>query len=150
MDWANNNGMALNTSKTKAMAIGTRQRLGDKSLNMKVGETPICYSTCEKLLGVYVDSNMTWTKHVDALLKKLNGKLNLIKRIRHFLPLEHRLILYNTLIKSSLEYCCTVWGSCSKEDLDRLLKFQKHAARVILNADYTAFHYSQSPQMVTD
>ena len=32
-----------------------------------------------------------------------------------------------------LDYCLTVWGSASKYQLDRLLKLQKRAARIILD-----------------
>ena len=137
LDWAKNNDMVLHDKKTKVMAIGTRQRLHNSSepLNVCFGSTKISNSECEKVLGVYIDSSLRWTEHIDYLIKKLNGKLNVIKRIRHFLPLEQRIILYNALIKPNLEYCCSVWGNCSVEDLNRLLKFQKLSGRLLLNAD---------------
>ena len=44
-------------------------------------------------------------------------------------------MLYNALIKSALEYCCTVWGNCSREQLTRLLAIQKLCARSSLDAN---------------
>ena len=32
-----------------------------------------------------------------------------------------------------LEYCCILWENCSESSKDKLIKFQKRAARVILN-----------------
>ena len=45
-------------------------------------------------------------------------------------------MLYNAIIKPILEYCCTVWGNCSKENLIRLLRIQKRCARLILDAKF--------------
>jgi hypothetical protein len=86
LDWANNNDMVLHDKKTKAMVIGTCQRLHNSSepLNVCFGSTKISTSDCEKVLGVYIDSSLRWTDHIGHLIKKLNGKLNIIKRIRHF------------------------------------------------------------------
>ena len=68
----------------------------------------------EKLLRIRIDKYLTWN------LQSLDsGKL-----------------LYNSLIKPILEYCCTVWGNRSKEQLDRLLRLKKPCARMILDANF--------------
>jgi hypothetical protein len=37
-------------------------------------------------------------------------------------------------IKATLiDYCCVVWGNCSNEGLNRILKLQKRTARLILD-----------------
>ena len=42
------------------------------------------------------------------------------------------------MIMQTMPYASTVWTSCSTENLQRVFKLQKHAARVILNADTKA------------
>jgi hypothetical protein len=34
-----------------------------------------------------------------------------------------------------IDYCCIVWGNCSNEGLNRILKLQKRTARLILDQD---------------
>jgi hypothetical protein len=34
-----------------------------------------------------------------------------------------------------IDYCCVVWGACSNEGLNRILKLQKRTARLILDQD---------------
>jgi hypothetical protein len=34
-----------------------------------------------------------------------------------------------------IDYCCVVWGNCSNEGLNCILKLQKRTARLILNQD---------------
>ena len=59
--------------------------------------------------------------------------LSSIIKIKQYLPLETRQLYYNAYILPVLDYCLTVWGSTSKYQLDRLLKLQKRAARIILD-----------------
>ena len=63
-------------------------------------------------------------------------KLFLLKRIRHFLPKDTRILFDNFYIKPYLEYCCSIWGNCSKENINIIVKLQKRAARLISDADF--------------
>ena len=49
--------------------------------------------------------------------------------------MRQRLLFYNSMIRSVLRYVSSIWTSCDKENLDRVLKLQKRAARVISDAD---------------
>ena len=89
----------------------------------------------EKLLGVVIDSNLSWNLHIDYLIKKLNSRICLLKRAKVYLTFACRKMLYNALIKPILEYCCTVWGNCTVGNLQRVLRLQKRCARLILDAD---------------
>ena len=52
----------------------------------------------------------------------------------NYLPLKRRLLYYNALIRPVFNYASVLWTNCDKESLGRVLKLQKRAARVILNA----------------
>ena len=57
------------------------------------------------------------------------------EKIRHYLPAKTRILYYNHYIKPHLQYCCTKWGQCNKTDIYSIIKLQKQAARLILDAD---------------
>ena len=61
----------------------------------------------------------------------------LIKRIRPFLPIQSRILFFNYYIKPYLEYCCSIWGSTSQENINIVVKLQKRAARLILDANFS-------------
>ena len=44
---------------------------------------------------------------------------------------------YNSYILPIMDYGCMIWGRCTKQNTFRILKLQKRAARIILNADIT-------------
>ena len=88
----------------------------------------------QKLLGVKIDKHLNWNNRIDYIITKLNSRVNLFKRARKYLNLSLRNLLYNALIKSIFEYCCSVWGNTKIDNLQRLLRIKKRCARVILNA----------------
>ena len=54
-----------------------------------------------------------------------------------FLDIPTRKLYFNAYILPHLDYCSTIWGNCSNELIDKITKFQKRAARVILDKDLT-------------
>ena len=49
--------------------------------------------------------------------------------------MRQKLLFFNTMIRTVLHYVSTIWTSCDKGNLGRVLKLQKRAARVICDAD---------------
>ena len=93
-----------------------------------------------KFLDCYSTTNFPGSKqHVDDLCKRLKSRLSLLRRINPFLTLERSFHFYNACIHSHLLYCSSACGNSSLTSLLRLLRVQKHAARVILNADFLVF-----------
>ena len=73
--WCRENGMILNIDKTKVMLIASRQKrtvLGDTIFNLQYNDIDIKMTTSDKVLGIYVDNNLTWNNHFNFLSKKLS------------------------------------------------------------------------------
>ena len=141
MNWSADNKMILNESKTKSMLV-TGKRLGKKmeqsTLQLHVNSTELKQVSSHKLLGVTIDSQLTFDQHIENLCTKLSQRIAVLQNIRHSLPLDQRKLYYNAMIKQTMLYASTVWTSCSAENLQRVFKLQKRSARVILNADTKA------------
>ena len=90
---------------------------------------------CVKLLGLRIEHELTFIPRVEKLSKKLSQRIGISKRIKYCLPLKHRLVFYNTIIRQVIDYVNVDWTRCDKHCLNRVLKLQKRAARVILDAD---------------
>ena len=41
-------------------------------------------------------------------------------------------------VEPHFRYCCSVWGSCGKTDLNELQKLQNRAARIVMSSRYDA------------
>ena len=136
-NWCDENQMFIYEKKTKCILIGTQQRLSRlecHKFTINVNNIPIDCVDNEKLLGVRIDNSLQYTKHVDDVCRSLASKLALLKRIKWYLPLQYRKLYFNAYILPSIDYCLSIWGNAPITHLNRILKFQKYAARVILDA----------------
>ena len=66
-------------------------------------------STCEKLLGVFFDSKLTFQSHIDNICKKAAHKLNAISRITPYMDFNKRKLVVNAFFSSQLNYCPLIW-----------------------------------------
>ena len=138
VNWCKRNKMTVNILKTKAMFLSSAQeqsQLQKNAPNIRIGDDQIQLSSKEKLLGVIVDISLNWSAQVEATLKKCSSLLYLLGRIKSFLNLSTRKLSFNAYLLPHLDYCGTIWGNCNNYLLDKLIKFQKRAARLILDKD---------------
>ena len=47
-----------------------------------------------------------------------------------------RKLFFDAYILPHLDYCCNVWGNCNVYLEDKIIRFQKRAARLILDKDF--------------
>ena len=79
-----------------------------KSLDLSVDGMQLTKVESERVLGVYIDSHLTWNEHIDTLRRKLLQRIAILARARIYIPTKHRLLLYNASIKplfTLLLYC---------------------------------------------
>ena len=141
--WSKQNKMHLNYDKTTCMLIGTRYRTqNSQQLNIYIDNNKIKSVNKQKLLGIYIDENLLWSYHIDYLCSNISSKISLLKQLSSYIPFEAQKMFYQGYILPLIDYGSITWGTTSKNNIERLLKLQKRAARIILNANYdTASSY---------
>ena len=137
--WCLSNKMVLSIEKTKTLFISSRQKTAQNKAHhdlgsIKISNTIIDEVDCTKLLGVNIDNTLSWSAQVAQVKKCTSYRLFLLRKIRKYLPFEIRMQFYNYYVKPLIEYCSSVWGICSKENQTKIIKIQKKAARLILEA----------------
>ena len=75
-----------------------------------INHMPIERVTCFKLLGVIIDSNLTWSYHINYISNKLIRICGVLSRLKHYVPELILKIIYNSLFLSHLNYGITAWG----------------------------------------
>ena len=85
-----------------------------------------------KFLGIFVDDELTWNKHVSNLINKLMINKNLLSLSRNLLNKSTLRSIYYAHIFSHLHYGISTWGSMiAKANCDNLYKLQKYCIRVV-------------------
>ena len=124
-------------TKTSCMLVGTKKRLSDsRALNIKIDDVTIKNVSKQKLLGVYIDENLTWSSHIDHLCSIVSSKISLLRQLPKYVPTNVQNLYYQGYILPYIDYGSVVWGGASSTNIERLTKLQKRAARIILHADY--------------
>ena len=120
------------------MLKGSRQRLTTTighSLTVQIKGHEIDRVPHTKSLGVYIDQNLSWSKHVNKTAKIISSGIGALKRLRPFICKETAILLYRALIEPYFDYCCPVWDGLNNELADKLQKLQNRAIRVITKSD---------------
>ena len=122
--------MFINCNKTKCMTVVTKQKLAfqNEELSLIINFEQLQHSAYEKLLGIKIDSNLNWKNQIDQICSKISSKFYLLSKIKKYLNLESRQLFNSDYILPLIDYCSVVWGDCSNEGLNRILKLQKRTA----------------------
>ena len=100
--------------------------------------TPLENVETYKLLGLTIDSNLTWKHHIDLIHKKLKYVYYTINKVKNCMPLKSKLLLYNALFESNMAFGIPIWGGVSKSKLKPIEITQKKTLRCIYNLPYNA------------
>lgn len=111
--WAIKNSLILNPAKSKMMFVGTKSQI-QKTLNvnpvLKINDIVIPIEYDARNLGLIIDSEMRYVKHVNEKIKNAFYKLKVLYNIRKYISEEVRLLLCDLLVLSPFNYCSSVYG----------------------------------------
>ena len=99
-------------------------------LQLSLNDCGIEQVRCFKLLGVVINDTLTWTDHINHVIKKVSGNVNLLRR--HLL-VPSQLTFLKSYILPHLNYCIIVLYSCSHKDPSRLQFLFNFACRLVLH-----------------
>ena len=87
-----------------------------------------------KLLGVYLTSDLKWTKHITHICSKASKRLYALRLLkRNGVQSRDLQKVYCSFVRPILEYACPVWHSSLSILLsDQIEHIQKRALRIIL------------------
>jgi len=86
-----------------------------------------------KLLGIYLDSKLTWHEHTEHVCMKLSRVIYLLRHLKLFVSDTDLRMVYFALFHSVLSYGLLLWGNAS--NVSHVLIAQKKALRILSGAD---------------
>ena len=138
--WVNVNGLFLNIKKTNYMIFTRKQNSMLESYEPKVGSIKIERKRVTRFLGVLIDEKLTWSQHIAAVKAKTSRYVGTLYKLKSKLPLKARLLSFNSLVQSHLNYCSLIWGTTNKSKIEQLFATQKRAIRAIMPG-YINYYY---------
>jgi hypothetical protein len=150
IEWFRANGMIVNPDKFQSFILNRRP--GDEqTYTLNFDNKTIQTSPEAILLGIEIDNNLNFNKHIHELTKRAAGQLNFLSRHQKFLNQNSKKVVIESFILANFNYCPLVWHFCTSESLKKLERIQERALRLLLNdyqSDYeTLLEKSNKPTL---
>ena len=123
--WLDINKLSLNIDKTNFIIFKSPQHSSSEIINIKIGNLPVKETCYVKFLGVLLYENLSWKYHLTELSKKLARTCGMFFKVRHFLPVDVLICLYNSLFSPFLQYGILVWGLTYETYINPVFLLQK-------------------------
>ena len=123
IEWSQTWHMKFKINKCSHIQIGAPI----PGITLNLGDAEIPQTDSIKYLGVYIDRDLTWEKHITYVSKKANGTLFLLQRGLAQAPTKMKLLAYKTIVRPVLEYASQVWSPHLKSQSENLQKIQRRA-----------------------
>ena len=132
-DWFYNNSMKANANKCHFLLSG------NINVSLNVNNEVINSSDSEILLGVLINNNLDFDKHVGNLCLKASQKLHALTRISSYMQLNQRKLIINAFITSQFGYCPLIWMFHSRKLNIRINRIHEKALRVVYKDSSSTF-----------
>ncbi len=90
-----------------------------------------------KLLGVYIDSWLTFSKQISFICQKAGQQTGAIMRLSTIIGMEVKLSIYRAFIISNFNCCPVVWMLCGQGNVKEMEHIQLKALCFVFN-DFTS------------
>ena len=125
--WTTKWQLRLNPSKCGAFLISNKRK--PLTFTYMINGLAISWNSIMKYLGVYIQSNLSWSHHCRAVSAKAKQSLNYLHHSLWGATTATKSVAYKVLVRPLLEYACQVWSPHTAHDIGLLEAVQRHAAK---------------------
>ena len=103
---------------------------------IKIMEFTIKRVSNTKYLGMIIDENLSWNKHVEMLCSKLSRNFYLFYSLRNILNDDLKRQLYFSMVYSHIKYGIELYGTCSNSLLSKVQTIQNKLLKTLYHLPY--------------
>ena len=135
MEWLSYNGMKLNSKKCHLLVCGHKF----EGMICKIENTMVIETHLVKLLGITIESELTFNKHMAIVCKKASQKLNALSRLCGLISFDKRKLLMNAFFNSQFSYSPLVWMFHNRQINTKINNLHFRALRIIYLDETSSF-----------
>ncbi len=102
--WLKVNKLSLNVNKSKYMIFHTNRKQVNP-LHLLIDNTTIERALQLNFLGLTLDENLNLKGYIDQISNKISKSIGILNKLKHFIAIKIKILIYNSLILSYLNYC---------------------------------------------
>ena len=138
-EWADSNHMEFNERKFEKMSHGVTDGVVAGIYKTKSGEE-IHENKTVKDLGLLTSKDVSFTEHIDDLVQASKIKAGMLLRTFETREVCPMLKMFNSFIRSKLEYCSMIWNPHKKEEIDKIERIQRNFTSKIKGLEQMDYH----------
>ena len=92
------------------------------------------------LLGITIDSNLTFENHINNICKKASQKLNALARVAPYMNMQQSRIIMKSFVTSQFGYCPLIWMFHSRLFNTKINSIHERALRITYEDHISTFH----------
>ena len=151
IEWSNLNNMKLNNQKFELLCHSLGSKNPDQNKRKKLfQELPfnseffsynisniinLYPSSHVKDLGVFVQSNLCWDIHIKNITTTARQVCAWILSVFYTRDQQTLLVLFNSLVRTKLEYCNVIWNPSLIKDIEKIESIQRSYTNKIFGMD---------------
>ena len=132
-EWLNDNYMKVNTGKSHLLVSGNVRS------KAKIDNNYIESEKEQVLLGITIDSNLTFENHINNICKKASQKLNALVRVASYMNMQRRIIIMKSFVRSPFGYCPLIWMFHSRRLNNKINSIHERALRITYQDHISTF-----------
>ena len=126
--------LKINITKTACFLFSTkhqRNQIPKEEMSITIRNSKVPFSDSAKNLGLFLDSTMSFKKHITSLYTSIHWKLTYINKCRRDLSFQAKKLLVENCALVKLNYCRELWGQMSRGKIDQIHKLNSFGAKII-------------------
>ena len=90
----------------------------------RIGRDEISFAEDIKLLGVTLDKDLNFDKHMADIARKVGNQIRVLQRHKKLIDTGAKISVYYSYLLPHLDYCSTVWYHCGRRNSNKLEKLK--------------------------
>ena len=108
--------------------------------DVSISAASIKTSTKKTLLGILIDSELSFNQYISSICSKAGQKLHALRRIATFMSFNKRRTLMKTLIESQFNHCPLIWMFHSRAMNNKINRIHEKALKLVYSDHVIYFH----------
>ena len=129
-DWAIKNDMVIAIPKCVHLHIGNKC---NPKRELTIDGTTFQSPDFVRDLGVIIDTDLTFDRHIRSIVHKASTRLSVIRRSFNITATNFRLQMYRTFVRPLLEDCTCIWSPHTNIHLNLIESIQRKFSKYLPN-----------------
>jgi hypothetical protein len=130
-NWSRQNKLMLNVSKTMLLYFEPKNNQSNIPFDLSIDNNDILASTHLTFLGLEIDSNLEFNKHVEKITPKINRAIFLLRKLSYEVAESELKIAYYGTIYPHIKFNIIFWGASKFSK--RIFSLQKDALKAMFH-----------------